>query len=103
LRNALLSSTAAPVLGEEDNAATAHVDDDGFYDIEFVCAFFGGNRPLHPATIYRGIAAGRYPRPVRPSPNVNRWIGRELRAAKEAILAEPRAPLISPKHRMAQL
>jgi predicted DNA-binding transcriptional regulator AlpA len=76
-----------------------HVDDDGLYDIGFVCAFFGGNRPLNPATVYRGIAANRYPRPVRPSPNANRWIGRELKAAKDAILAAPRVPLTSPKHR----
>jgi len=86
----------------QDRGTPAQVEDDGLYDIEFVCCFFGGNKPLHPATIYRGINAGRYPRPVRPSPNVNRWVGRELRAAKEAILTEPRAPLISPKHRIAQ-
>lgn len=77
----------------------AHIEDDGLYDLSFVCAYFGGNRPLHTATIYRGIAAGRYPQPVRPSPNVNRWVGRELKAAKAAIIATPREPLISPKHR----
>jgi predicted DNA-binding transcriptional regulator AlpA len=72
------------------------VEDNGFYDIDFVCKYFGGSRPLHPATIYRGIAQGRYPRPVRPSPNINRWIGRELKAARQAILDAPRRPLPSP-------
>jgi len=75
------------------------VEDEGFYDLSFVCGFFGGNKPLNPATIYRGIAAGRYPRPVRPSPNVNRWIGRELKAARQAIIDEVRMPLPSPKHK----
>ena len=27
-----------------------------------VCRFFGGNRPLDPATLYRGIRKGRYAR-----------------------------------------
>ena len=80
----------------------SEVDDLGLYDIAWVCAFFGGSKPLHPATIYRGIAQGRYPRPVRPSPNVNRWVGRELKAAKQAILEAPREPLISPKNRTSK-
>jgi predicted DNA-binding transcriptional regulator AlpA len=94
--NTTNSPRAAAVPG-----VAAQVDDDGFYDIAFVCAFFGGSRPLHPATIYRGIAVERYPRPVRPSPNINRWVGRELKAAKKAILDAPRGPLPSPKHRAA--
>jgi hypothetical protein len=26
-----------------------------------VCRFFGGTKPLDPATLYRGIRKGRYP------------------------------------------
>jgi predicted DNA-binding transcriptional regulator AlpA len=74
------------------------IEDEGFYDIEFVCKFFGGSRPLHAATIHRGITEGRYPRPVRTSPNSNRWVGRELKAARQAILDAPRRPRRSPKH-----
>jgi predicted DNA-binding transcriptional regulator AlpA len=77
----------------------AHVEDDGLYDLDFVCKFFGGSKPLHAATIYRGIAQGRYPRPVRPSPNVNRWVGRELKTARQMIFDAPRAPLRSPTHK----
>lgn len=69
-------------------------------DITAVCKFFGGTRPLHPATIYRGIGI-RYPRPVRVSPNVNRWLRSECEAALQAILAEPREPLPCPKRRSA--
>jgi len=78
--------------------STTQVDDEGFYDIGFVCAFFGGSKPLHPATVYRGIKQGRYPPPVKPSPNANRWIGRELKAAKTEILEAPRMGLRWPKH-----
>jgi hypothetical protein len=67
-------------------------------DIEAVCRFFGGTKPLHPATIYRGIGI-RYPRPVRVSPNVNRWLRSECEAALKAILDAPREPLPSPRHR----
>jgi predicted DNA-binding transcriptional regulator AlpA len=67
-------------------------------DIDAVCRFFGGTKPLHPATIYRGIDI-RYPRPVRVSPNVNRWLRSECEAALKKILGAPREPLPSPKHR----
>jgi predicted DNA-binding transcriptional regulator AlpA len=30
-----------------------------------VCRFFGGTKPIDPATLYRGIRDGRFPRPVR--------------------------------------
>jgi hypothetical protein len=32
-------------------------DRDDLLDIEAVCRFFGGTKPLHPATIYRGIGS----------------------------------------------
>src|SRR5262249_51160497 len=30
-----------------------------------VCRYFGGNRPINAATLYRGIRHGRYPKPVK--------------------------------------
>jgi hypothetical protein len=30
-----------------------------------VCLFFGGTKPIDPATLYRGIRKGRYPSPVK--------------------------------------
>ena len=73
---------------------------DEFLSIEAVCRFFGGDKPLHPATIYRGIGT-RYPRPVRVSPNVNRWLRSECEVARRAIVEAPREPLPSPRHRAA--
>jgi predicted DNA-binding transcriptional regulator AlpA len=48
-----------------------------------VCRFFGGNRPINAATLYRNIRRGRYPRPVKVGPGTSRW----LRAECEAVLA----------------
>ena len=49
-----------------------------------VCRFFGGTKPLDPATLYRGIRKGRYPAPVKVGPGSSRW----LRAECEAALAQ---------------
>ena len=51
------------------------------------CAFFGGDRPIHYSTLYRGIAAGRYPRPVAVGPNTKRWQRVECEAALRALAA----------------
>jgi predicted DNA-binding transcriptional regulator AlpA len=90
-----ISTAAQPAVG-----ASLPGDDD-LLDIEAVCRFFGGTKPLHPATIYRGIGI-RYPRPVRVSPNVNRWLRSECEVALKALLEAPREPLPSPKHRRAR-
>jgi hypothetical protein len=40
-----------------------------------VCRYFGGTRPINPATLYRGIRQGRYPRPVKVGPGSSRGYG----------------------------
>jgi predicted DNA-binding transcriptional regulator AlpA len=48
------------------------------------CALLAGHgRPMHAATFYRGIAAGRWPRPVHIAPNISRWLRSELLAARQ--------------------
>jgi hypothetical protein len=43
-------------------------------DKDETCRFFGGqNKPINHATLYRGIGAGRYPRPVKVGTNSSRW------------------------------
>jgi predicted DNA-binding transcriptional regulator AlpA len=44
------------------------------------CRFFGGTRPINPATLYRGIRKGRYPRPVKVGPGSSRWLREECEA-----------------------
>ena len=55
-------------------------------DQKAVCAFFGGTRPIHFATLYRGIAAGRYPKPIHVAPNTSRWLRSECYAALKRII-----------------
>jgi predicted DNA-binding transcriptional regulator AlpA len=52
------------------------------------CAFFGGTRPINPATLYRGMDAGRYPRPINVGPNTVRWVRSECEAALRALIAK---------------
>ena len=49
---------------------------------------FGG---IHASTLYRGIAAGRYPRPVHVGPNTSRWLRSECEAALAAMIEARRA------------
>jgi predicted DNA-binding transcriptional regulator AlpA len=60
---------------------TAVANDDEVWAVETVCAFFGGDKPLNKATLYRAIADGRIPRPINVSASLVRWLGSECRAA----------------------
>jgi predicted DNA-binding transcriptional regulator AlpA len=57
-----------------------------------VLAYFGGKRPLHTSTLYRGIHDGLYPRPIR----VSRTHVRSLRSECEAALDRMIAPRDGP-------
>jgi predicted DNA-binding transcriptional regulator AlpA len=45
-----------------------------------VCRFFGGTKPLNPATLYRGIRDGHFPPPVKIGGS-SRWLRAECEAA----------------------
>jgi len=73
----------------EANTAPEQADED-LWSLADVLAFFGGsNKPLHYSTLYRGIEAGRYPKPVHPSPNVSRWLPSRCRAARQKLIDAP--------------
>jgi predicted DNA-binding transcriptional regulator AlpA len=58
-------------------------------DRDETCRFFGGaNRPINPATLYRGIQIGRYPKPIKVGANSSRWIESECHAARAKMIAE---------------
>jgi predicted DNA-binding transcriptional regulator AlpA len=61
LRSKLLGSTRVSVGGV------------ALLDRKAVEVFFGGTKPLHPATVYRHIAAGRIPPPIKISAGCSRW------------------------------
>ena len=55
------------------------------WDCATTCAFFGG---IDVCTLYRGMTAGRYPRPVLVSANVARWLADECEAALQRMINE---------------
>jgi predicted DNA-binding transcriptional regulator AlpA len=45
------------------------------------CRAIGGeNSPIHRSTLWRGVNAGRYPKPIKVGPGTNRWRLSELLA-----------------------
>jgi predicted DNA-binding transcriptional regulator AlpA len=58
----------------------------GLLDRAETCRFFGGSRPINPATLYRGIRDGRFPRPVHVGPGTSRWLREECEAALAAMV-----------------
>jgi predicted DNA-binding transcriptional regulator AlpA len=60
------------------------------WDRRAVCLFFGGTKPLDPATLYRGIKKGRYPAPVKVGPGSSRWLRSECEATLRS-MAEVRS------------
>jgi predicted DNA-binding transcriptional regulator AlpA len=67
-------------------AAVALREDD-LLDLKTVCRYFGGTRPIDPATLYRGIKKGRYPAPIHVGPGSSRWLRSEIQATLEAMIA----------------
>ena len=53
-----------------------------------VCRLFGGTRPIDPATLYRGIAGGKFPAPVKIGPGMSRWLRSECEGALKRLIAE---------------
>ena len=75
-------------MGSETAAGRTEIDGaDELMDADAVCAVFGGNKPIDPSTLYRGIKAGRYPAPVKIGPNISRWIRSRCVSARAALIA----------------
>ncbi|MHA6644578.1 helix-turn-helix transcriptional regulator [Mesorhizobium sp. A623] len=48
-------------------------------DETMACHIIGGeNTPIHRSTLWRGINAGRFPKPLKIGAGTNRWLKREL-------------------------
>ena len=77
-------SRAAPGCPAIEPLAPPAADD--MMTLGATCAFFGGDKPLNPSTLYRGIKAKRYPAPVRVGPNSSRWVRSECHAARQKLI-----------------
>jgi predicted DNA-binding transcriptional regulator AlpA len=75
-------------MSDRSTAASANHE---MMDLAATCAFFGGTKPIHPATLYRGMRAGIYPLPAKMGPNTSRWIRSECQVARDAMISRPRA------------
>ncbi|TPJ61261.1 hypothetical protein [Mesorhizobium sp. B2-6-1] len=61
---------------------------DDLVDEASACRIIGGkNSPIHRSTLWRGISAGRYSKPLKVGPNTNRWRRLELIACLEKAAA----------------
>lgn len=74
-------------------AEKSATDDLALMDVGETCRFFGGaNSPLNPATLYRGVNSGKYPKPVKIGKGTSRWVRRECeQALREMIGARDQA------------
>jgi predicted DNA-binding transcriptional regulator AlpA len=63
-----------------------NVSGDEMMTLAATCSFFGGDRPINPATLYRGIKVGRYPPPVHLGSRSSRWLRTECVAARQALI-----------------
>ncbi len=54
---------------------------------EEVCVFFGGTKPLNPSTLYKGIQAQRFPKPVKIGPQTSRWVRSECEDKLRELMA----------------
>ncbi len=93
IRNQLLNTTGRAGLDNVDEPGRAHNNPPDLCELELLdkpgaCVLFGGpDRPIHPATLARGVKSGIYPKPIRVSPNSVRWIKAECVVALQKMLA----------------
>ena len=61
---------------------------DDLLDVNEACRLIGGTKPINPSTLWRGIKAGRYSRPIKIGPQSARWRRSELEADINRMIAE---------------
>ena len=61
---------------------------DEHLDAPAACAFIGGTRPIHPSTLWRGVKAGRFSKPIKIGAQSVRWRRSELAADLDRMAAE---------------
>jgi hypothetical protein len=63
--------------------------DNEMMSLDATLRFWGGDdKPIHYSTLYRGIAAGRYPKPIHIGPNTVRWVRSECQEARKRMMEE---------------
>ena len=62
---------------------------DELLDSTAACQFIGGSRPINPATLWRGVKAGRFSQPIKIGTKSVRWRKRQLQADLERMNQKP--------------
>ena len=62
--------------------------DDELLDVYAACQFIGGTRPLNPSTLWRGVKAGRFSKPIKIGVQSVRWRRGDLLADIERMNAD---------------
>jgi predicted DNA-binding transcriptional regulator AlpA len=65
-----------------------NMPDELLLDIYEACRFIGGSRPINPATLWRGVKAGRFSKPIKIGVQAVRWRRTELAADIDRMAAE---------------
>jgi predicted DNA-binding transcriptional regulator AlpA len=78
------------LMRKQSSTKPAVPDNPRLWDRNTTRAFFGG---IDVSTLYRGMAKGRYPRPVFVSANVVRWLADECETALDRMIAERNEPM----------
>jgi predicted DNA-binding transcriptional regulator AlpA len=64
------------------------MQDNELLDVYEACRFLGGSRPINPATLWRGVKAGRFAKPIKIGVQAVRWRRSELAADIARMAAE---------------
>lgn len=88
--DALVSAaSSAAIAAVRESEASAPIAIPELVAVDGACAIIGGrDTPIHKSTLWRGIRAGRFPRPIKLSSQCSRWRVDELVAALERAAAE---------------
>jgi predicted DNA-binding transcriptional regulator AlpA len=100
----MIDDPTVEITDETSTPATPEPTDLELWDRKTVLAFFGGSKPIHVSTLYRGVNSGIYPPPMNVSANMVRWIGHECRAARQRMMRErgktPKLPRGRPRRKI---
>lgn len=74
--------------GDQAEHRTHDAPDIELLDLQACRGIVGGTKPIHAATIYRLIQAGKLPRPIKIGGSA-RWLKGPFMAALQALIEEP--------------
>lgn len=75
-------------MAEHNVELVADERDTDLIDEAEACREIGGNKPINPSTLWRGVKNGRYSKPIHIGPQSVRWIRGELRSDIARMKAE---------------